>query len=53
MTHNAAALCRPFQCSDLHKVELDMKLGFIRQTGLAQNRLLVFVFFCAAEHLNF
>ena len=35
-----AALCRPFRCSDLHTVELDMQLGFIRQTGLAQNRLL-------------
>lgn len=31
-------------------VELDMKLIDIRQTGLAQNRLLYVVFFCAAEH---
>jgi hypothetical protein len=29
----------------LHTVELDMQLGFIRQTGLAQNRLLYVVFF--------
>ena len=31
-------------------VELDMKLIDIRQTGLAQNRLLYVVFFCAADH---
>jgi hypothetical protein len=30
----------------LHLVELDMQLGFIRQTGLAQNRLLYVVFLC-------
>jgi hypothetical protein len=47
-----AALCRPFRCSDLHTVELDMKLIDIRQTGLAQNRLLYVVFFVLRSILN-
>jgi len=35
---------------DLHIAEPDLKLIGIRQTGLAQNRLLYVVFFCAADH---
>jgi len=46
-------LCRLFYRLALHTVELDMKLIVVRQTGLAQNRLLYVVFFVLRSILNF
>lgn len=46
-------MCRLFYRSALHTVELDLKLIDIRQTGLAQNRLLYVVFFVLRSILNF